>query len=197
MCSCQPAAQPLGRTNPHPLSTKRSRAALSAHEHITPACANARPIGACRRQPLSPAAQHSMSNTHIIEAHWAKRPDTLSPDNLLWKQYLTYIDIFKIYVNVTWQVTTWFYTITGAVLVYCFDHESNNSHLQFALVLPTILSFGFHGIFAFGAKKNKNLVRWLNYIRAELSLPGRPQVEILIGHVRAPAATAPHPPPGS
>ena len=46
-------------------------------------------------------------------------------------------------------------------------------------MLPAILSFGFYQIFTFGAKQNKDLVRWLNYIRDQLSLPGRAHVEIL------------------
>jgi hypothetical protein len=100
-------------------------------------------------------------------------------DNLLWKQYNTYVDIFKFYINVTWQVITWFYAITGAILVYYFDHVKDNSYLRYALVLPAILSFGFYQVFAFGAQQNKDLVKWLNYIRGQLSLPGRPHVEVL------------------
>lgn len=120
-----------------------------------------------------------MTNTPDTEEHWATEPDKLDSDNLLWKQYNTYVDIFKFYINVIWQVITWFYAITGAILVYYFEHVKDNSYLRYALVLPAILSFGFFQIFSFGAQQNKDLVRWLNYIRAQLSLPGRPHVEVL------------------
>ena len=120
-----------------------------------------------------------MTNTPDTEDHWATKPDNLDSDNLLWKQYNTYVDIFKFYVNITWQVITWFYAITGAILVYYFDHVKDNSYLRYALVLPAILSFGFFQVFSFGAQQNKDLVRWLNYIRAQLSLPGRPHIEVL------------------
>lgn len=120
-----------------------------------------------------------MVNSPDTEEYWVTKADNLDSDNLLWKQYNSYVDIFKFYVNVTWQVITWFYAITGAILVYYFDHAKDNSYLRYALVLPAILSFGFYQIFTFGAKQNKDLVRWLNYIRDQLSLPGRAHVEIL------------------
>ncbi len=62
------------------------------------------------------------ANAPDTEEHWARKPENLDSDNLLWKQYNTYVDIFKFYVNVIWQVITWFYAITGAILVYYFDH---------------------------------------------------------------------------
>lgn len=120
-----------------------------------------------------------MTTTPDTEEHWATKTDNLDSDNLLWKQYNTYVDIFKFYINVVWQVITWFYAITGAILVYYFEHFKDNSYLRYALVLPAVLSFGFYQIFAFGAQQNKDLVRWLNYIRGQLNLPGRPHIEVL------------------
>ncbi|MEW6499792.1 MAG: hypothetical protein AB1589_46110 [Cyanobacteriota bacterium] len=121
-----------------------------------------------------------MTDTPDTEEYWAKKSDNLESDNLLWKQYNVYIDLFKFYVNTTWQVITWFYAITGAILVYYFKNiEDNNPYLRCALVLPAILSFGFYRIFSFGSRQNQDLVRWLNYIRSQLNLPGRPHVEIL------------------
>jgi hypothetical protein len=121
-----------------------------------------------------------MTDTPDTEEYWAKKSDTLESDNLLWKQYNVYIDLFKFYVNTTWQVITWFYAITGAILVYYFKNiHDNNPYLRCALVLPALLSFGFYRIFSFGSRQNQDLVRWLNYIRSQLNLPGRPHVEIL------------------
>ncbi len=120
-----------------------------------------------------------MATTPDTEEHWATKTDNLDSDNLLWKQYNTYVDIFKFYINVVWQVITWFYAITGAILVYYFEHFKDNSYLRYALILPAVLSFGFYQMFAFGARQNKDLVRWLNYIRDQLNLPGRPHIEVL------------------
>lgn len=120
-----------------------------------------------------------MTITPNTEEHWATKSENLEDDNLLWKQYNVYTEIFKFYVNVTWQVIVWFYAITGAILVYYFDHIKNNSYLRYSLVLPAILGFSFYRIFAFGARQNQDLIRWLDYIRTQLRLPGRPHVEVL------------------
>jgi hypothetical protein len=63
--------------------------------------------------------------------------------------------------------------------VYYFDHAPKNSYLRYALVLPAVLSFGFSRIFTVGVRQNKDLANWLDYIRSQLNLPGRPHVEIL------------------
>lgn len=120
-----------------------------------------------------------MTDRPELENSWAKKSDNLEQDNLLWKQYNVYTDLFKFYVNTTWQVVTWFYAITGAILVYYFDHAPKNAYLRYALVLPAVLSFGFSRIFTVGARQSKDLVNWLEYIRSQLSLPGRPHVEVL------------------
>ncbi|MEP0911747.1 hypothetical protein NDI45_12570 [Leptolyngbya sp. GB1-A1] len=118
-------------------------------------------------------------NRPDLENSWAKKSENLEEDNLLWRQYNVFTDLFKFYVNTTWQVITWFYAITGAILVYYFDHAPKNPHLRYALLLPAVLSFGFSQIFKVGARQNKDLADWLDYIRSQLNLPGRPHVEIL------------------
>lgn len=120
-----------------------------------------------------------MTNAPDTEEHRATNTEALEADNLLWKQYSTYIEVFKFYVSVTWQAITWFYGITGAILVYYFDHASDSPILRYVLLLPMVLSYGFHQMFAFGKRQNADLVRWLDYIRSQLQLPGRPHVEIL------------------
>ncbi|ABW32539.1 hypothetical protein [Acaryochloris marina] len=113
--------------------------------------------------------------------NWIDREHELPEDNTLWKQYEIYIDIFKFYLDTTWKVVTWFYAITGAILVYYFDHaDNNNPYLRYSLVLPALLSIGFFIIFGKGAQKNKKLNEWLDYIRSELGIPGRPHTEILL-----------------
>jgi hypothetical protein len=47
-----------------------------------------------------------MTDIPDLENSWAKKSDNLEEDNLLWKQYNVYTDLFKFYVNTTWQVIT-------------------------------------------------------------------------------------------
>jgi hypothetical protein len=104
----------------------------------------------------------------------------LDPDNLLWKQYLVYVDLFKFYVDITWKATTWFYVITGAILVYYFDHISDeNLFLRYSLFLPFILSLGFFLIYGRGLRETLELETDLQYIAEHLELPGKPHVDIL------------------
>jgi hypothetical protein len=104
----------------------------------------------------------------------------IKPDNLLWKQYVVYADLFKFYVDITWQATTWFYAITGAILVYYFDHVGgNNPFLRYSLVLPIALSFGLFTIYVRGLREVQELDENLWYIARKLRLPGKPHVDIL------------------
>src|SRR5688572_6224189 len=90
--------------------------------------------------------------------------DPNDPDNLLWKQYLVYVDLFKFYVDVTWKATTWFYAITGAILVDYFDHISDeNLFLRYALLLPILLSVGFSLIYGRGLRETFELENDLEY----------------------------------
>ena len=104
----------------------------------------------------------------------------LNPDNLLWKQYLVYVDLFKFYVDITWKATTWFYVITGAILVYYFDHiGGENLFLRYSLFLPFILSLGFSLIYGRGLRETLELENNLEYIAEHLELPGKPHVDVL------------------
>jgi hypothetical protein len=104
----------------------------------------------------------------------------ITPDNLLWKQYVVYADLFKFYVDITWKATTWFYAITGAILVYYFDHVGDdNPFLRYSLVLPIALSFGLFTIYLRGLREVQELDDNLWYIAQKLKLPGKPHVDIL------------------
>ena len=114
------------------------------------------------------------------EGNWADETAKLGDDNLLWKQYAIYVDLFKFYVDITWKSSTWFYAITGAILAYYFNHvEDNNPLLRYALVLPIILSLGFAFIYDHGNRQTEDLEKKLEYIRERLRLPGKPHVDFL------------------
>ena|SRR3712207_3729275 len=104
----------------------------------------------------------------------------IDPDNFLWKQYIVYVDLFKFYVDVAWKSTTWFYAITGAILVYYFNNaNAANPFLQYALLLPIVLSFALCVMYSLGAFQTKDLEERLAYICKELGLVGRPHVNVL------------------
>ena len=116
-------------------------------------------------------------NSHNL---WADETVEISPDNLLWKQYTVYVDLFKFYVDMTWKGSTWFYAITGAILTYYFGHiPDNNPLLRYTLILPILLSFGLAFIFHRGVQETKDLDEKLEYIRKRLKLAGKPHIDVL------------------
>ena len=111
---------------------------------------------------------------------WADETVEISSDNLLWKQYTVYVDLFKFYVDMTWKASTWFYAITGAILTYYFSHlPDDNPVLGYTLVLPILLSFGLTYIFHRGIQQTKDLEETLEYIRKRLKLAGKPHIDVL------------------
>ena len=108
---------------------------------------------------------------------WADETVEVSPDNLLWKQYTVYVDLFKFYVDMTWKASTGFYAITGAILTYYFSHiPDNNPVLRYSLLLPILLSFVLTYIYHRGVQQTKHLDATLEYISKKLKLAGgRPQ----------------------
>ena len=71
------------------------------------------------------------------------------------KEYDTYVDLFKFYVDTTLKVTVWFYTVTGAILAFYFGKDNvKNLHTTVnALLLPTLLSMALSIVFYRGAVK--------------------------------------------
>ena len=111
----------------------------------------------------------------------ADNGDTLiDPDNFLWKQYTVYVDLFKFYVDIAWKSTTWYYAITGAILAFYFNNaDTANPFLQYALLLPIVLSLGLCVMYSIGAYQAKDLEKRMDYICGELGITGRPHVNIL------------------
>lgn len=102
------------------------------------------------------------------------------PNELLWKQYGVFVDLFKFYLDISFKCNIWFYTITGAILTYYFGHETSNVNSKYSLILPIVLGFGFGLIFLMGSTQARDLKHKLNYIKEELNLPGMPHTDVLI-----------------
>jgi hypothetical protein len=110
---------------------------------------------------------------------WADETAELSGDNLLWKQYVVYVDLFRFYVDVTWRIVAWYYAVTGVVLVYYFDHLGENRYLEYSLVFIAVMSLGFGAVCWHARSQVADLRERLDYIVGRLRLPGRPHVEFL------------------
>jgi hypothetical protein len=110
---------------------------------------------------------------------WADETAELSGDNLLWKQYVVYVDLFRFYVDVTWRIVAWYYAVTGVVLVYYFDHLGENRYLEYSLVFIAVMSLGFAAVCWHARTQVADLKDRLDYIAGQLRLPGRPHVEFL------------------
>lgn len=110
---------------------------------------------------------------------WAKGDATIDSNNLLWKQYGIFVDLFKLYLDNTLKANIWFYSIAGAILTYYFKNAVDPL-LKYSLVLPMVLGLGLGIIFLLGSVQANDMRKKLSYIRDELKLPGMPHVELLI-----------------
>ena len=110
---------------------------------------------------------------------WAKGDTTIDANNLLWKQYGVFVDLFKFYLDTALKANIWFYSITGAILTYYFKNAADPL-LKYSLVLPMVLGLGFGIMGLFGSIQANDTRKKLLYIRGELKLPGMPHVQVLV-----------------
>ena len=61
--------------------------------------------------PLAPAGPSS-----YVPDGWADASEQISNDNLLWRQYVLFVDLYRYYIDLIWKVSIWFYTATGLSL---------------------------------------------------------------------------------
>jgi hypothetical protein len=116
---------------------------------------------------------------------WADSTTSLDAENLLWKQYIVYVDLFKVYVDNALRPCIWFYAITGALLSFYIDHiGSGQPYLPYALLFPMLFSIGFCIGYLRSARQVEELRIRFDYIQEQLRLPGRPHVEFLSGFLR-------------
>ena len=110
---------------------------------------------------------------------WAKGNVTIDANNLLWKQYGVFVDLFKFYLDTALKANIWFYSITGAILTYYFKNAGDQL-LKYSLVLPMVLGLGFGIIGLLGSVQANDTRKKLSYIRDQLKLPGMPHVQVLV-----------------
>lgn len=108
-------------------------------------------------------------------------------DSLLWKQYIVYVDLFKMYVDILFKASAAFFTLTGGVVTYVYANTSAaspNQRLFAALLLPIVLSVGLARICGKSAVKAEEMDACLQCIRKRLKLPGAPHVTFLVDALR-------------
>ena len=103
-------------------------------------------------------------------------PTVSRPD--LWKQYEIQVDLYKHYLKLALEVNVFYYAITGAIVSYYFAHRAESS-VQYALLLPIIMSAMFSFLFIWGGQLNRVSREEMFRVRDALSLQTAPEFEVL------------------
>lgn len=98
---------------------------------------------------------------------------------ILWKQYQQNIDLYKFYMELTIKFNVFFYAVTGAIISYVLSQLNGNNLIQYALILPLVMSLCFGGFFVYGAVLMRVLRRETFNIRDILQLQAAPDVGVL------------------
>jgi len=128
----------------------------------------------------SPREEHAAS----FVQEWAGPRDTLSEENVLWRQYLVLVDLYKYYLDVVWKVSVWYYAVAGALLAYYFQHVvDHNPYLKWLLPFIVVVSWALSLLHWRALPQLMQLRDWLEWIALQLKLPGRPHVEFAAAFV--------------
>jgi hypothetical protein len=117
---------------------------------------------------------------------WAGATEVISDDNLLWRQYVLLVELYRFYIDLIWKVSIWFYTATGLSLGYFFTHynSQNRNYLPLLLIFLGCMGIGISVIFSRVIRYVGEMGKWLEYIAVSLRLPGRPHVEFMLWFCR-------------
>ena len=110
-----------------------------------------------------------------------------TPEHLesLRKQYETYVDLFKFYLDLILKATVWYYTITGAILSFHFSDKNPQAATTIhAVLLPALFSVVLFLIFFGASTLAVKMQNELDRIRDDLGLEGAPHVQVLIWSTR-------------
>ncbi len=122
---------------------------------------------------------------------WAAGGEEINDSNILWRQYIIFVDLYRYYIDLVWKVSIWYYTGTGVSLAYFFAHlnASNHGYLPLLLLFLGAMSAGVALIYARAISYLSEMERWLEYIAVSLHLPGRPHVEVIRSFCRFTSGT--------
>ena len=122
---------------------------------------------------------------------WAAKDEEINDSNVLWRQNVVLVDLYRYYIDLIWKVTIWYYTVVGVSLAYLFTHLNggNRAYLPLLLFFLSALSIGVALIFSRVVFYVNQMEQWLEYIAVSLRLPGRPHVEFIRWFCRFTAGT--------
>jgi len=75
----------------------------------------------------------------------------MDTQDLLWKQYQQNVDLFKFYMDLLVKFNVFYYAVTGAIISFVLSNAGKHDLLQYALLLPLVMSVCFCGFFIYGA----------------------------------------------
>jgi hypothetical protein len=146
-----------------------------------------------RQRPL--LAEGSPHETPKLSSYdpsgWAARGEEINESNILWRQYLMFVELYRYYIDLVWKASIWYYTAMGVSLAYFFAHLNarNHGYLPLLLVFLGAMSVGMSLIYARVVHYVGQMESWLDYIAVSLRLPGRPHVEFIRSFCRFTSAT--------
>jgi hypothetical protein len=114
-------------------------------------------------------------------AGWAAAGEEISDDNLLWRQYILFVDLYRYYIDLVWKTSIWFFTTAGVCLAFFLAHlnSGNRGYLPLLLLFLGATGIGVSLIYSRVIKYVTQMEKWLEYIAVSLRLPGRPHVEFI------------------
>jgi hypothetical protein len=122
---------------------------------------------------------------------WAAGSEEINDNNILWRQYVIFVDLYRYYIDLVWKASIWYYTTIGVSLAYFLAHFNAGYHgyLPLLLLFLGVLSSGVSLICARAIHYLTEMQKWLDYIATSLHLPGRPHVEFLCSFCRFTSGT--------
>ncbi|MEH2045704.1 hypothetical protein [Nostoc sp.] len=97
---------------------------------------------------------------------------------MLWKQYILWIDLYKYYLDSAFKANVFFYAITGGILTFYFSNPQKQ-YIKYALLLPTLMSGSFLYIAIYGIRAFKITKNEVKLLANELELKEFPDLNVL------------------
>ena len=102
----------------------------------------------------------------------------MDQQEILWRHFSTYIDLYKHYLKVVTELSALYYAITGAILSYYFAH-ADQPLMVWSLALPIVMSILFAALFAWGAVLVIPMRADIYAVRDALGLRSAPETGVL------------------
>ncbi len=98
---------------------------------------------------------------------------------LLWRQYHSYLELYKYYLELSLKGNVFFYLITGSILTFYFTNP-DKLLVKYSLILPIVMSLALGFAFLLRAYLTKGLGKDFIDLSSRLGFNTCPTVKILI-----------------